>query len=201
MTKLAEFAASVAPIELSDPLAEFLGFRAEGEVVSFTLEDAGRFAGHLCPTVATAFVMTRAALKRLYPDSIPVRGDIELTIASAPDQFANGPLARVIGYIIGAARDDGFRGLMGNWPRKDLLKFDPEATPFGSVTFKRTDTGSTVTITALAEKLPKVPEISTNLKSALEGDSTAHATFQTAWTQAVKNVFNAGEDFLEFVAG
>ncbi|MCF6228499.1 MAG: hypothetical protein L3J82_07570 [Planctomycetes bacterium] len=196
MTELSDFAAGVEPIKLRDPLAEFLNFRAENEPLEFTLADAGKFAGHLCPTVATAFVITREALTRLYPDELPERGGVEVIMASAPDQFANGPLARVIGYIVGAARDDGFRGLMGNWSRKDLLKFDPELTPFGSVRFKRIDTGTEVTVTAMPEKLPKVEGIGNNLKPALEGDSVAHGNFKSAWLQAVKNVIATGSGFL-----
>lgn len=198
MTELSDFADGVEPIKLRDPLAEFLGFSGENEPLEFTLADAGKFAGHLCPTVATAFVITREALARLYPDGLAERGGMEVTMASAPDQFANGPLVRVIGYITGAARDDGFRGLMGNWSRKDLLKFDAQATPFGSVKFRRLDTGAELTVTAMAEKLPKVDGIGNNLKPALEGDSAAHDTFKSAWLQAVKNVISTGDSFLDF---
>jgi len=35
-------------------------------------------AGHSCPTVAGAYAMSYHALKVLYPDSLPVRGEIKV---------------------------------------------------------------------------------------------------------------------------
>lgn len=50
--------------------------------------DAVKFAGHSCPTVAGAYMMTTEALKVLYPDSIPVRGNIEVHM---PDAISHEP--------------------------------------------------------------------------------------------------------------
>lgn len=187
MTDLDRAAATAAPITVKDPLAEFLGFK-EGGTIQYTLEDAGRYAGHLCPTVATAFEMARAGLKALWPTGTPVRGGVRVTVHSAPDAFANGPLGRVIGYITGAGGVEGFRGLAGHWSRQNLLRFDATAAPFGAVTFERADNGARVVVEALADALPHEPDISANLKPALAGDAAAHARFQAAWTRRVKAV-------------
>lgn len=196
MTPLAQLAARVPPIRLIDPLAEFLGFSAAGEPLEYSLADAGKFAGHLCPTVATAYEMARRALTELFGDRTPVRGGVRVTVASAPDAFANGPLGQVIGYITGAAPESGFGGLMGRFGRRNLLVFSPESGPFGSVLFERIDTGQRMRLLARPERLPKEPAVSRNLKPGLEGDTQAAEHFREAWTNAVGHVIdNAGKLF------
>ncbi len=59
--KFPEFFAAAPVIRMRDPLAEFLG-AAAGGLIDYRYEDAVRLAGHSCPTVASAFLMTRAAL-------------------------------------------------------------------------------------------------------------------------------------------
>ncbi|MBK8207040.1 MAG: hypothetical protein IPK87_09655 [Planctomycetes bacterium] len=193
MTKLEQLAHETPPILMRDPLAEFLGLRGKEIPISYSLEDAGRFAGHLCPTVATAFEMTREALRALYGAELPVRGNIRVTMASAPDQFANGPMARVIGFVTGAARDDGFRGLAGRWSRQNLLLFAPDQRPFGSVLFERLDNGASVRLVALAEKAGTAGEdVGPLLRSALENTHEPLPRFQQAWMDRVQSVLTAG---------
>jgi hypothetical protein len=199
MTELERIAHEHEPIRLLDPLAEFLGLRAVGEPIAYSLEDAGRYAGHLCPTVATAFEMTRLALRTLYPDTTPVRGSLRVTVASAPDQFANGPLARVIGYVTGAAGEDGFRGLSGRWSRQNLLRYAPKDEPFGSVLFERLDNGRSVRLLATPEVLAADgPNIGPLLAEALRA-TQAHPEFQQAWAHKVSAVLKAGPDMFRVV--
>ncbi len=61
---------AVASIGVADPLAELLG-AAEGGRIEYRYLDAVKLAGHSCPTVAGAWLMTRTALARLYPDGAP----------------------------------------------------------------------------------------------------------------------------------
>ncbi|MHB8425520.1 MAG: hypothetical protein ACYDB9_10305 [Gammaproteobacteria bacterium] len=49
--------------------------------------DAVRLTGHSCPTVARAFLMTRAALGALYADKLPVRGEIQVDFRDALLRF------------------------------------------------------------------------------------------------------------------
>jgi len=62
----------VESIILKDPLSDVLGAFEEG-IVEFTYLDVVKSAGHSCPTVAGAYLMTWKALEALYPDSVPVR--------------------------------------------------------------------------------------------------------------------------------
>lgn len=196
MKPLEQFALETAPILMRDPLAEFLGFRDADMPISYSLEDVGRYSGHLCPTVATAFEMTREALRRLYSDTTPVRGELRVTMASAPDKFANGPFARVIGFITGAARDDGFRGIAGQWSRQNLLLYDEAARPFGSVLFERLDTGASVRLAA--KSLPP-SGVAALIQPALAAAPTPDEPFQAAWKAGVEAVLNAGRELFDQV--
>lgn len=199
MTPLEKLAHETPHILMIDPLAEFLGLRAQHDPIAYSLEDAGRYAGHLCPTVATAFEMTRHALRELYGDELPVRGNIRVTMASAPDQFANGPLARVIGFITGAAREDGFRGLAGRFSRQNLLLYAPEDRPFGSVLFERLDSGKNVRLQAYPERARVDGDIGPAMKAALEHAPAPHAEMQRQWFERVRAVVRAGPELFERV--
>jgi hypothetical protein len=194
MSTLEQIAREATPIELHDELSEFLGF---SPVLRFTLEDAGKFAGHLCPTVATAFEMTRLALRELFPDTMPQRGHVSVTVASQPDAFANGPLAQVIGYITGAAGVTGFKGIAGRFNRQNLLHFDAALQPFGSVTFKRLDTGVAVRVLAFGERIAPEPEMPSAMRGALAGDSAQAARFQQAWARRVRDVVEHPDRILQ----
>jgi hypothetical protein len=200
MTPLHKLALATEPIRLRDPLAEFLGFREIAEPFEFTLEDAGRFAGHLCPTVATAFTATRIALQRLYQGALPERGGLRVTMASAPDQFANGPLARVAAYITGAAGDDGFRGLAGRFSRQHLLVYEPKLEPYGSIWFQRLDTGAKIGLLPLPERIQGGGGMAQAMKPALEGDPQQAQVFQQAWQQRIESVLQLGDQLFRIVS-
>lgn len=68
------FYEDVEPIRLKEPLAEFLGAIEESEEFVFTCADAVKLAGHSCPAVSGAYKITQKALKVLYGDKIPIRG-------------------------------------------------------------------------------------------------------------------------------
>ena len=85
-------------ITVRDPLADFLG-AAAGGVFEYRYADAVRLAGHSCPTVASAFLMTRAALAALYGDDLPVRGDIRVDLAEAHDAGVAGVIASIATLI------------------------------------------------------------------------------------------------------
>ena len=200
MKPLEQFALEAAPILMRDPLAEFLGFRDADMPISYSLEDVGRYSGHLCPTVATAFTATRIALQRLYQGALPERGGLRITMASAPDQFANGPLARVAAYITGAAGDDGFRGLAGRFSRQHLLRYEPTLEPYGSIWFERIDTGARVGLLPLPERIQGGAGLSKSMKPALEGDPQHAALFQRAWQERIESVLQLGEQLFQIIA-
>src|SRR5512147_174860 len=106
------FFEEVPPIVVVDPLADVLG-AAEGGVIEYRYVDAVKLAGHSCPTVAGAWLMTRAALARLYPGELPRRGEIRVELGQAIDDGVAGVIASVAGLVTGAAGEGGFKGLAG----------------------------------------------------------------------------------------
>ena len=98
-------------IVFSDPLAEFLGALPARGTFRYTYDDVVKLAGHSCPTVAGAFLMTAAAMRALYPGGTPVRGEIEVIVGGEHDGTSSGPMSQVFTFLTGAATDSGFAGL------------------------------------------------------------------------------------------
>ena len=98
------FFAQPPRIALHDPLARLLGASDDG-LIEYGYEDAVRLAGHSCPTVAGAWLMTVRALRALYPDTPPQRGDIDVTFADDPTSGAPAASANVGGLDTGATTD------------------------------------------------------------------------------------------------
>src|SRR3990167_1728979 len=106
-----EFYDSAEPIKIKDPLAVVLGAMDKGEVFIFTYADAVKFAGHSCPAVAGAYKSTQIALKALYGEEMPVRGNVKVTFRGSVDYKVNGPISQVVTLITGASAESGFKGL------------------------------------------------------------------------------------------
>src|SRR5574340_1822296 len=125
-------------ITVVDPLAETLG-AAEGGVIEYRYVDAVKLAGHSCPTVAGAWLMTRKALASLYGDELPVRGMIKAEFRDGQADGVTGVIANVVGLLTGAAQSGGFKGIGGKFDRRNLLHFDAGIS--GEIRFTRLDTG------------------------------------------------------------
>src|SRR5690606_29458506 len=97
-------------ITVQDPLAALLG-AASGGIIEYSYADAVKLAGHSCPTVAGAYLMTRNALKKLYGDELPERGNIKVQFRDEQTNGVTGVIANVVSLITGATTDNGFKGL------------------------------------------------------------------------------------------
>lgn len=133
--------ASAEPIRIRDPLAEVLGMVEEGEPLVVSFEEVATAAGHTCPAVAGAYRSTQLALAELYPDELPVRSEIAVTVGGSPETHGLGPMATVIRQITGAADDTGFAGFGGYGGRDELLEFGEVDAPGRAFRFERTDGG------------------------------------------------------------
>ncbi len=137
-----EFFDAVQPIVLRDGLGGFLGAFEDG-LVEIRYLDVVKMAGHSCPTVAGAWLMTRAALAHLWPEDLPVRGGVRVALRGEPGEGNTGVVGTVISNITGAAPGDfGFSGLGGRWVRRHLLSYGADIP--GVVRFTRLDTGESV---------------------------------------------------------
>jgi hypothetical protein len=179
-----EFFAAAPRIVLTDPLARFLG--AGDGTIEYGYADAVRLAGHSCPTVASAWLMTRAALRALYPDATPERGAIRVELAGAADEGVTGVIANVASLVTGAAGDAGFKGIGGRFDRRNLLVFG--APIDGEMRFTRVDTGAGATVYANLERVPSDPRIGMLIRGCITGTATAAelALFGSLWQSRVR---------------
>jgi len=120
--KYPDFFDAVPKIDLYDPLAEFLGATENG-ILQYSYPDVVRLAGHSCPTVASAYWSTRKALAFLYPDTLPVRGEIKVEFSQDITSGVTGVIANVVSMLTGATSDTGFKGIGGHFDRREHLFF------------------------------------------------------------------------------
>lgn len=199
------FFKDVEPIKLEDPLAVVLGAIDRGEPLVYTYGDAVKLAGHSCPAISGAYKLTQLALKRLYPDKTPVRGEITVRFKGGVTDKVNGPISQVISLITGAAPESGFGGLGGGrYNRKNLLTFDESDAPppdsICSVIFQRTDTGKKVEITYSNYMLPADPKMGELMPKAVSGKATDEELkeFGRLWHERIKTIlFNPPEGMFE----
>lgn len=182
-----DFFDAVPRISLYDPLAEFLG-AAEDGVLQYGYFDAVRLAGHSCPTVAAAYWSTFKALENLYPDTMPVRGDIRAEFSQDSASGVTGVIANVVSMLTGAMSGNGFKGIGGRFDRRDKLFFAVEMT--GEIRFTRLDTGRAVQTAANLSRVPASPRLPGLMASCLSGTATAAETaeFRQIWQARVRSI-------------
>lgn len=178
---------AVPAIVVVDPLAESLG-AAEGGVVEYRYRDAVKLAGHSCPTVAGAWLMTRTALAHLYPDGAPQRGGMRVELQQTVDEGVAGVIASVAGLITGAANEGGFKGLAGRFGRQGLLRFGVPMT--GEIRFTRLDTGRSVEVAHRPQAVPRPAGLMDLMRDALapQADSAKRQAFAEAWQGWVQTI-------------
>ena len=180
-------------IELYDGLGDLLG--AGDGIYRYRFDDAVRLAGHACPTVAGGFLLARAALRRLYVEERPRRGEVRVTIHGEPNQGSTGPLTQVITLLTGAAAENGFQGLGGHHVRQGRLRFEPTEAPGPvRVTFERIDTGAKVTLAYDPSPIPADPTMGADLQATLSGtgDESTRERFRRAWRARVEAILTDG---------
>ena len=167
-------------IVMHDALAQTLGATQDG-LIEYRYLDAVKLAGHSCPTVAGAWLMTRAALARLYPGQTPRRGEVRVAMREPQDAGVVGVIASVAGLVTGAAGSGGFKGLAGRHARRDLLVFG--VPMHGEMRFTRLDNGQSVEVSHHPEAAPRPPELRMQMQAALapQADSAQRQAFAQTW--------------------
>lgn len=177
----------VRKIALRDPLAEFLG-AAEGGVIEYGYLDAVKLAGHSCPTVAAAYLMTLKALAHLYGDELPERGAVRVLFRDDMTSGVTGVMGNVAGLLTGAAGPGGFKGIGGRFDRRSLLVFG--AGIESDVRFERVDGGGGVDAAFRAEIVPPAPEMRALMPKVLSGGAAPEEQreFGRLWQERVKRI-------------
>jgi len=183
-----KFFDTIETIKLQDNLSAFLG-SLEGGNVEFSYLDVVKAAGHSCPTVAGAYLVTLEGLKALYKDETPVRGEIFVSFKETAAEGVAGVIGNVITQITGATTTSGFKGIGGNFARHSLMEF--EADTKASVRFKRLDTGATVEVTYDPSGIPGHPRQQEIMERMMQGMATPEekAEFGAMWQQRVEAIF------------
>lgn len=178
---------AVPKISLYDPLAEFLG-ATEGGILQYGYFDAVRLAGHSCPTVASAYWSTCKALAALYPDAMPVRGDIRVEFDQSNTSGVTGVIANVVSMLTGAMSDNGFKGIGGRFDRRKRLFFSVEMP--GEMRFTRLDTNQAVSVAAYLQLVPASPDLPELMSSCMSGMATPEETaeFRQLWQERVRSI-------------
>ena len=193
-----EFFDNVRKIVLHDPLAEFLGTAEEG-VVEYGYADAVKLAGHSCPTVAGAYLMSLKALARLYEEKRPERGAIRVDIRNDVAEGVTGVIANVVTLITGATQSGGFKGIAGRFDRRNLLFFN--ATIEGEVRFQRVDTGMAVEAIYRPELVPPAPAMKSLMPKVLPGTAgiEEQREFGVLWQDRVRRILIDNIDNAEMI--
>lgn len=180
----------VEPIRLRDPLAVFLGAIDENEEFIFTYSDAVKLAGHSCPAVSGAYKITQKALKALYENETPIRGDISVRVLGSVNNGANGPISQVISLITGAAPETGFAGLGQRFARRNKLIFDEKNEEAGAFVFTRDDNGKSVKVIYHPERIPQKEDMSELITKCIVGTANEkqQEKFKTLWQEKARMV-------------
>ena len=178
---------AVPPVAMRDPLAETLGAADDG-IIEYGYVDAVKLAGHSCPTVAGAWLMTVKALSRLYGDELPRRGEVRVELRQSHDEGVAGVIGNVAGLLTGAAGDGGFKGLAGRFSRRGLLAYG--APIDGDIRYTRTDTGKSVEVAYHPEVVERPAELKALMQAALlpSADAQARRAFGSAWQEWVRRI-------------
>lgn len=178
---------AVPPVAMRDPLAETLGAADDG-IIEYGYVDAVKLAGHSCPTVAGAWLMTVKALSRLYGDELPRRGEVRVELRQTHDEGVAGVIGNVAGLLTGAAGDGGFKGLAGRFSRRGLLAYG--APIDGDIRYTRTDTGKSIEVAYHPEVVERPAELKALMQAALlpSADAQARRAFGSAWQEWVRRI-------------
>lgn len=182
-----DFFNTIPTITFYDPLSKLLGSLTDGEII-FSYLDVVKSAGHSCPTVAGAYLMTYKALEALYPDSTPVRGEISVSFKEDVSEGVTGVIANVITQLTGAADVKGFKGLNGEFARHSHLFFNAGIT--ASARFTRNDTKQSVDVLYNPNSVKPSPQMMPLMQKVLTKSATKQERelFATLWQARVKAI-------------
>jgi len=184
----------VETITLKDPLADFLGSFDDG-IIKVKYINIVKFAGHSCPTVAGAYLITLEALKALYHDTMAIRGEIKVEFKEPMEEGVTGVISNVISNITGATETSGFKGLNGKFARHSLMDFSAPIS--SSARFTRVDSGKSVDVIYDPSGVPANPNMQPLMQKMMQGKATKEdkKQFGIFWQERVKEILTNKEHY------
>ena len=192
--KYPDFYTKIETIRLYDPLSDFLGALSDG-ITEINYLDCVKLAGHSCPTVAGAYLMTLQGLKALYPDSMPERGSIKVSIKNDRSEGVTGVVGNIISFITGACDASGFKGIQGNFSRNDLLMYNVPIA--GEVMFTRMNTNESINVSYDPSSIPTDEMMRPLMAKILQSNASddEKQTFKTLWQKRVEKILLTPESW------
>ena len=183
-----KFFDEIEVIEVKDQLSAVLGAFEAGEY-EFNYLDVVKSAGHSCPTVAGAYIITLAGLKALYPNERAVRGNIRVEFKESLEDGVAGVIANVISQITGATDKSGFKGLQGKFARHSLMSFNSDIN--SSARFTRVDNNKSVDVTYNPSEIMPNPDMQIFMQKMMQGIASENELkeFGALWQDRVKRIF------------
>ena len=177
----------VDSILLYDPLSNFLGAFEEGKI-EISYLDCVKQAGHSCPTVAGAYLMTMIGLKMLYGAELPQRGNIYVSIKGKKSEGTIGVIGNIISFIVGAGGEEGFKGIQGNFSRNNLIAYEQEI--MGEVTLTRIDNNTSVSLSYDPSIILGDQRLKPLMGKVLQGKTSDQEKmlFKELWQKRVKEI-------------
>lgn len=186
----------IETIKVKDPLSNVLGAFENGEY-KFSYLDVVKSAGHSCPTVAGAYIMTLSALKALYPNERAVRGDIKVEFKESMEDGVAGVIGNVISHITGATDKSGFKGLQGKFARHSLMSFNSNVN--SSARFTRISNSKSVDVVYNPDSVMPNPDMQPLMAKMTKGEATEDEIkeFGALWQDRVKRIFENIDNVVE----
>lgn len=194
-----QFFESIEVVKVKDPLSAVLGAFKAGEY-EFSYLDVVKAAGHSCPTVAGAYLITLEALKALYPNERAVRGNIKVEFKESLEDGVAGVIANVVSQITGATDKSGFKGLNGKFARHSLMSFNSGVG--SSARFTRVDNSKSVDVVYDPSSIAPDEKQMALMKKMMQGSATKEELqeFGKLWQDRVKRIFENSKSVVKVSA-
>jgi hypothetical protein len=194
-----QFFNKIPTIKLQDDLACLLGAFEDG-LIEFSYLDVVKSAGHSCPTVLGAYLLTLEGLKALHENEIPKRGNILVEFKENQTAGVAGVIGSVITNITGSTTTNGFKGLAGKYDRNHLMNFEKDI--YGaSVRFTRIDTQKSVDVFYNPSSVLPHSDMNFLMQKCMQGSATNEEKieFGKHWQQRVEDISNSIEEVIKVV--
>jgi hypothetical protein len=189
---------TVPTIKVQDPLSNILGTFENG-IYEFNFLEIVKSAGHSCPTVAGAYLITLQALKALYGDEMIVRGNILVEFKEDLEDGVAGVISNVVSQITGATNKSGFKGLGGKFARHSLMNFNSNIS--SSARFTRIDTQKSVDVYYDPSSVAPDANMGALMQKIMGGTSSDEEfkEFGHLWQDRVQRIFKNIESVTKVV--
>ncbi len=190
-----EFFDAVERIILQDELSDFLGVFENG-IMEISYLDIVKSAGHSCPTIAGAYLMTLKGLQALYGNEIPQRGGIRVEFGEGEDAEVTGVIANAVENITGATAVRGFKGIGGRFVRHSLMKFNSAID--SSLRLTRVDNNLSADVYYAPGRFPGDPRIQQLMPLVLQNSASSadKNLFGYLWQERVKEIFDHADEVI-----